>query len=61
MSRLLTARDVTTVMNALYNQATGKNDITNVDLSNFASVGEQVLATGTENVLNALSMYLVEQ
>ena len=58
MSRLLTARDVTTVMNALYNQATGKNDITNVDLSNFASVGEQVLATGTENVLNALSIVL---
>lgn len=58
MARLLTARDASTIMNALYNQATGKTDITNVDLSNFASVGEQVLATGTENVLNALSIVL---
>lgn len=58
MPRLLTAKDVSAIMNALYNQATGKTDITNVDLSNFASVGEQILATGTENVLNALSIVL---
>lgn len=58
MAKLLTAKDVSTIMNALYNQATGKTDITNVDLSNFASVGEQILATGTENVLNSLSIVL---
>lgn len=58
MAKLLTATDVSAIMNALYNQATGKTDITNVDLSNFASVGEQILATGTENVLNALSIVL---
>ena len=58
MARLLTATDVSSIMNALYNQATGKTDITSVDLSNFASVGEQVLATGTENVLSALSIVL---
>lgn len=58
MAKLLTAKDASTIMNALYNQATGRNDITNVDLSNFASVGEQVLATGKENVLNALSIVL---
>lgn len=58
MARLLTATDSTKIMNALYNQATGRDDITNVDLTNFASVGEQVLATGTENVLNSLSMVI---
>lgn len=58
MAKLLTAKDVSSIMNALYNQATGKTDITSVDLSNFASVGEQILATGTENVLNALSIVL---
>lgn len=58
MAKLLTAKDVSSIMNALYNQATGKNDITSVDLSNFASVGEQIMATGTENVLNALSIVL---
>lgn len=58
MARLLTATDASTIMNALYNQATGKTDIANVDLSNFASVGEQVLATGVENVLNSLSIVL---
>lgn len=58
MPRLLTARDVTAIMNALYHQATGKNDVQNVDLSNFASVGEMVLATGTENVYNSLSIVL---
>lgn len=58
MAKLLTAKDVSSIMNALYNQATGKTDITSVDLSNFASVGEQIMATGTENVLNALSIVL---
>ena len=58
MAKLLTAKDVSSIMNALYNQATGKTNITSVDLSNFASVGEQILATGTENVLNALSIVL---
>lgn len=58
MAKLLTAKDASSIMNALYNQATGKTDITSVDLSNFASVGEQIMATGTENVLNALSIVL---
>lgn len=58
MAKLLTAKDVSSIMNALYNQATGKTDITSIDLSNFASVGEQIMATGTENVLNALSIVL---
>ena len=58
MARLLTAKDVTGIMNLLYRQATGRDDIANVDLSNFASVGEQVLATGKENVLNSLSIVL---
>ena len=58
MAKSLTATDATLIMNALYNQATGRDDITNVDLSNFASVGEQILATGTENVLNSLSMVI---
>lgn len=46
-------------MNLLVKEATGQNDtIQVVDSSTFVSAGEQVLATGTENVLNALSLVL---
>lgn len=58
MPRTLTPIDGCVFMNALYNQATGKTDVTNVDASNFASVGEQVLATGTENVYNSVSIVM---
>ena len=57
MARSLTTRDIHALMNALVKEATGQqNSIQVVDSSSFISAGEQVLATGTENVLNSLSL-----
>lgn len=59
MARTLTARDCHALMNLLVKEATGQDaQIQVVDSSTFVSAGEQVLATGTENVLNALSLVL---
>ena len=59
MARTLTARDCHALMNLLVKEATGQNaQIQVVDSSTFVSAGEAVLATGTENVLNALSLVL---
>ncbi|MBR5215971.1 MAG: hypothetical protein IKV80_07085 [Bacteroidales bacterium] len=46
-------------MNALVKEATGQETTLQVvNTSTFISAGEQVLATGTENVLNSLSLVL---
>lgn len=59
MARTLTAKDCHALMNLLVKEATGQDaTIQVVDSSTFVSAGEQVLATGTENVLNALSLVL---
>lgn len=59
MGRTLTQRDIHALMNALVKEATGQeNTIQVVDSSTFVSAGETVLATGTENVLNSLSLVL---
>lgn len=59
MSRTLTPRDAHVIMNLLVKEATGQDStIQVVDSSTFVSAGEQVLATGTENTLNALSIVL---
>lgn len=58
MARVLTTKDAYALMNALVRQATGQTDITVTNTSDFVSVGEKVLATGTENVLNSLSLVL---
>ena len=58
MARSLTPRDCHVLMNLLVKEATGQQDITVVDSSTFVSAGETVLQTGTENVLNALSIVL---
>ena len=59
MPRTLTARDCHALMNLLVKEATGQDaQIQVVDSSTFVSAGEAVLATGTENVLNALSLVL---
>ena len=59
MARTLTARDCHALMNLLVKEATGQDaQIQVVDSSTFVSAGEAVLATGTENVLNALSLGL---
>lgn len=57
MARNLTSRDIHTIIDAIVDQATGGN-IANVDTSDFVSTGETLLATGTENVLNAISLVL---
>lgn len=59
MGRALTAQDAHVLMNALVNEAVGKNStIQKVDSSNFVSAGEMVLQTGVENTLNALALVL---
>ena len=58
MARVLTPLDACAVLTELVKEATGQKAVANVDVSNFASVGERVLATGTENVLNSLSLVL---
>lgn len=58
MAKALTPQDCYALMNALVAEATGQADINVVDLSSFVSAGEKVLATGTENTLNALSLVI---
>lgn len=54
----INVRDCYTLMNEIVSQATGQKDIAVVDTSTFSSVGETILRTGTENVLNAISTVL---
>lgn len=58
MARTLTPKDAYALMNLVVKQATGQNAVVVVDSSTFVSAGETVLATGTENTLNALSIVL---
>ena len=58
MARTLTPKDAYAIMNLLVKEATGQENIQVTDLSSFVSAGETVLATGTENVLNSLSLVL---
>lgn len=59
MPRVLTPQDVHSLMNLLVKEATGQDDaIQVVDSSSFVSAGELILSTGTENVLNSLSLVL---
>lgn len=58
MARTLTVKDAYLIMNALVYQATGQASITVTDTASFTSAGELVLASGTETVLNSLSLVL---
>ena len=58
MAKALTPQDIHVLMNQLVKEATGQNEIEVVDASSFVSAGELVLATGTENVINSLSIVL---
>ena len=59
MARKLTQTDIHALINAVVKEATGQETtLQQVDLHDFASVGETLLASGTENVLNALSLVL---
>ena len=57
--RVLTPNDCYQLINAIYAEATGQDgSLTVVNSSNFVSVGESILRTGTENTLNAISLVL---
>ena len=59
MGRSLNPVDACALMNLVVKEALGANaEIQTVSTANFASVGETLLASGTENVLNALSRVL---
>lgn len=58
MARLLTPKDAHALMNALVQQATGESSLTVTSTADFVSAGELVMATGTENTLNALSIVI---
>ena len=60
MAKTLTTQDCYQLMNSLVKQATGQQSITVVDTSTFVSAGETVLSTGTENVLNSLSIIIAK-
>ena len=56
MPRTLTQRDISAIITAVGKQATGQSNLGALALSDFVSVGETLLASGTENVYNALSL-----
>lgn len=59
MARTLTQRDIHALINSIVHEATGQESTLQVvDSSTFVSAGEMLLASGTENVLNALSLVL---
>ena len=56
MPRTLTQRDISAIITAVGKQATGQANLGTLALSDFVSVGETLLSSGTENVYNALSL-----
>lgn len=59
MARTLTPQDAYALVNLMVKEQTGQDaTIQAVDTSSFISVGEQILAAGTENVLNTLGLVL---
>ena len=59
MARTLTPQDAYALVNLMVKEQTGQDaTIQAVDTSSFVSVGEQLLASGTENVLNTLGLIL---
>lgn len=57
MSRRLTVTDGYALINAMADEMFGANaSITATDISSFASVGESILAAGSENVINTLAL-----
>ena len=58
MARALTPQDGYAIMTSLARQATGQKNLTVTDMNTFVSAGETVLASGKENVFNALSIVI---
>lgn len=62
MARVFTPKDGAALLSAVVREATGQEiAIQTINVSNFASIGETVLATGKENVLSALSTVLFRE
>lgn len=51
----LTPIDAHALINDLAKQATGQKVVDGVDTRNFVAVGDSILATGTDNVINSIS------
>ena len=58
MSRSLTPRDCHALLNLVQDEMQGVDSLKVVDSSTFVAAGERVMAAGTENVINALSLVL---
>lgn len=58
MARTLTPKDIAVILNKVIDQATGDSTLVSTDLTDFVSVGENLMLSGKENVLNALSLVL---
>ena len=55
MARVSTPKSAYALINAIYKQATGEQNLTAVDTSSFVAMGEALMASGKENVMNAIS------
>lgn len=58
MARALTPQDGYAIMTLLARQATGQSSISVANMASFISAGETAMATGKENVFNALSLII---
>ena len=59
MARTLTPVDACAIVQAMAEEMTGQTgSVTTVTSSNFVSVGETILRSGTENTVNTLSLVL---
>lgn len=52
----LTTKDGHVILNLIVNQMTGQTTLSTVNTSNFVATAEKVMASGMENVLNAMSI-----
>lgn len=60
MPRTLTPLDCYAIINSIQQQLSGEAILTATDPSSFIAVGENVLQSGTENTLNALSLQILK-
>lgn len=56
----LTPIDAYAILNDLAKQATGASPVDGVNSVNFVSVGDSILATGTDNVINSISILVTK-
>ena len=62
MARVFTPQDAAAILAATVREATGQElTLQSINTSNWVSIGEQLLTTGKENVLNALSTVIFRE